>query len=821
MATKEALKRRFDASRLVFWKDESGGAREEAEALAGELGVEFVAVENNEFGLKDRLIREEPETAFLVYRAGPLPANEENWLWDLELANQVFDADRATLVAHELGLDAHLSTIEKYQPFFGAKARVAGLAKLIQPTDSEATLKQKMVAVLLRQEGHELTDILRALLVEHAADADAGYESLVKFGLDEDLWGWVRSYTGYDSSSPSVRDFSLWLFALAQNRFQPTEEAELQSGQLGRTRTLFNALRDHIRSGEAMQVLARRAARELDFDASSVDYSSAGNFDVFIETERQVVASLAEAARLNAINRVELTEVLRDREDSPWVSEFEREYDAIEAAVDLFAATAEKPWAATFDEGLDRYRSQWFLVDQHYRHYVHAARQTGDFLDDLSAQVEIRYLEFLQDLGNTWQDQVDEVSRWQSSVLRSQNHFYNNYIRPHVGKGKRKAVVIISDALRYEIAEELATRIQRHDRFQASLDANLGALPSITPRGMAALLPHKEVSLTEDGKKARVDGLPSNEVVERAKILEGVGGTALSASDVANMNRDEMRNIYRDHEVIYVYHNRIDKAGEEDPKGSDVFDAAEKAMDEIEGLIRSWTNANATNIWITADHGFIFRNSPLQDPDYLNDEPSGDRAKKFPRFAFGHGLVESASHKKLTADQMGLTVDFEAVFPRSVFLHEKSRAGRYAHGGTSLQEVVVPVIHVRKGRSDDTETVNVRLITGSDRITTGRLVVEFHQEDYIGGKILPTTLRAGLYVGDQLISDRKQISFDTEEGAGAELHRELPLLLTPDADEHNNKTATLKVEEQVAGTSQWKPYRDIEYRLQRGFMRDF
>ena len=219
MSTKEALKRRFDVSRLVFWKDEGGEAQKEAEALAQELGVEFVVVQNNEFGLKDRLIRQEPNTKFLVYRPGPLPSNEENWLWDLELANQVFDADQVTLITHELGLDVHRSLVEEHLPFFRAHSRVDRLAKLVGDTDSQTILKQKMTAVLLKQEDHNLTEVLRALLVEHSEDTSAGYDALTKFGLEDDLWGQVHARLGYKSSSPSVRDFSLWLFALAEGRF--------------------------------------------------------------------------------------------------------------------------------------------------------------------------------------------------------------------------------------------------------------------------------------------------------------------------------------------------------------------------------------------------------------------------------------------------------------------------------------------------------------------------------------------------------------------------------------------------------------------------
>src|SRR6185437_12931103 len=73
-------------------------------------------------------------------------------------------------------------------------------------------------------------------------------------------------------------------------------------------------------------------------------------------------------------------------------------------------------------------------------------------------------------------------------------------VEPLVRDGDKKAVVIISDALRYEVADELRSRIRQEDRFDATLDAVLGALPSYTQLGMAALLPHSTLKHSADAK---------------------------------------------------------------------------------------------------------------------------------------------------------------------------------------------------------------------------------------------------------------------------------------------------------------------------------
>ena len=95
-----ALAREFERKRVVFWYDpELIGWQQEFEAL--ELaGVVKVSVQNNEFGVKHRIVREEPEQKFLLFFRGQTqPADIDNWLLDQLLAHggKSFSPDRASL----------------------------------------------------------------------------------------------------------------------------------------------------------------------------------------------------------------------------------------------------------------------------------------------------------------------------------------------------------------------------------------------------------------------------------------------------------------------------------------------------------------------------------------------------------------------------------------------------------------------------------------------------------------------------------------------------------------------------------------------------
>ena len=68
--------------------------------------------------------------------------------------------------------------------------------------------------------------------------------------------------------------------------------------------------------------------------------------------------------------------------------------------------------------------------------------------------------------------------------------FYEIAVRPFLLRSN-KVVVIISDALRYEVAEELLRLVRQEDRYDAEIEPLLAVLPSFTQLGMAALLPHQ------------------------------------------------------------------------------------------------------------------------------------------------------------------------------------------------------------------------------------------------------------------------------------------------------------------------------------------
>ena len=73
--------------------------------------------------------------------------------------------------------------------------------------------------------------------------------------------------------------------------------------------------------------------------------------------------------------------------------------------------------------------------------------------------------------------------------------------------------------MRYEVAAQLADELIRDTRGSAKITAMQATFPSATKYGMAALLPHSKLSLTDD-MRVLYDGLTTDGTAARGEILK-------------------------------------------------------------------------------------------------------------------------------------------------------------------------------------------------------------------------------------------------------------------------------------------------------------
>ena len=107
---------------------------------------------------------------------------------------------------------------------------------------------------------------------------------------------------------------------------------------------------------------------------------------------------------------------------------------------------------------------------------------------------------YLTELNGQWCELIKNAvsNGFALEGIAGQNKFYQNNVKAI--ENESRVFVILSDALRYEVAAELNEKLLRETNGTAKLSAMQSVFPGITKFGMAALLPHKELGVELNGK---------------------------------------------------------------------------------------------------------------------------------------------------------------------------------------------------------------------------------------------------------------------------------------------------------------------------------
>ena len=207
----QALAKLFERHRIVFWYDAKHELRHDFEALTLP-GIEKLELTNNEYRIKYRLLREEPNQKFLLYRDGPQPADMDNWLLDVQLAYGEFRTDQVGLWLSELDLGLEFAdVVQTHAEFYEAIKRKEALKRLLKPDDTHGIIRLKMLAVCAGSEPR-MDAIVETLLQELADGRDDKIKLIGRCGLNGYLWEQMTRCYGYKSQEPGVRDFVIELF---------------------------------------------------------------------------------------------------------------------------------------------------------------------------------------------------------------------------------------------------------------------------------------------------------------------------------------------------------------------------------------------------------------------------------------------------------------------------------------------------------------------------------------------------------------------------------------------------------------------------------
>lgn len=825
--TKEAIIKLFEKHRIIFWYDEKKEFVEEYDELEFD-DITKIRIEGNEFEVKYIINKKLPTTKFLLYSPNQKPVNEENWLLDMELAHHVFRTDLEVMYLQELGLGYHLKElITEHIDFFRAKDRILKLKGLLGKGDEHEDIRNKMLAVLFKTDYVNLSTFIHA----HGAafiDGNERYDKeLKKYNLTKYYWGKIKYRFKYQSDNPSIYDFLLEVF---QNNFSLVDKTGLtkESG------LLVSLWKDTIRYRESFVKISDKIAVDIDVESklNKASIEDIVDDDLFQLIDSKIIHELISRISEGTISKDKVLQTIKKRENKFWYEDFKSFYNSIAYGAEILYLINKyaKSKYNNFHEGVEGYASLLYEIDYTYRKFIWNYRQSkqNKILADLAVKIEKTYSnDWLLDYSSNWQKIIDNLDSWPTRERTSQQQFFEQHVKSFTNK-KQRLFVVTSDALRYECGVELHKRLQSQNRYEAEIEFMVSSLPSYTQLGMASLLPHKQLSFKENSDSVKVDGMSSLGIQGRSKILaanSGVRATAIKAEDFMKMNSStEGRDFVKKYDLIYIYHNRIDKTGDDKTSEERVFEATEEEIVFLIDMMRRIANVNGNNMIITSDHGFTYQHSELHQSDFSTSNHKGDIWKENRRFVIGKNLSNDDSTKLFKAQELNISTEADVLITKSINrLRIKGAGSKFIHGGASLQEIVIPLIKVTKKRKDTTSAVEIDIIKSTDRITTNILAISFIQSNLVTDQILPRRIRAAIYANDgEMLSDLFKYNFDIDEGS--ERQREVKhrfLLNTKASGKYKNQRVKLILEEPIQGTTRWKEYKNYYYTLNISFTNDF
>ena len=142
------------------------------------------------------------------------------------------------------------------------------------------------------------------------------------------------------------------------------------------------------------------------------------------------------------------------------------------AAADFYALRNQHTSGFDYPDAPSMYRAyetELYRFDQLYRHFCESA-DTAEaagwgIVKPLRADIEAHYVNgYLTALALAWGGFIEApgglLSTWQIDTIPNQYRFYDHHVRPWLDEGDtRRAFVIVSDAFRYEAAQELTAEL--------------------------------------------------------------------------------------------------------------------------------------------------------------------------------------------------------------------------------------------------------------------------------------------------------------------------------------------------------------------------
>lgn len=780
----------FYKRRIIFWNDEDGEFLEEIQDFSLSNAKVLILNESNNFSSKKLLSYDDLESNYLVYN--PLYVDpEEDWFYDIKLYSESYRADLISRRMQEMRIfntPELRNEVKSYKEFFNAAKRRDLIKNFDGTIETKQSLYMSILSAICGVKERTPENIIKAVIMAGDDLSNPIKKDLLKYSISNRFWSLVSNTTGFQKDN-NVDELMVHVLLSALSRTMSSDvlvglENKYSDAHSGFCYDLvFNWIHSDDKSSykhiaESLSEGLRLSER---FQKYSID--DLVNTDTLPILDEIIISKLISGILNHSLNAQGMKDVVEKRKTSAWYEDYAYFYEGIYQVAfmkEFYDAHLHSFHHVNAKEMWDTYTSDYFKMDTYYREFHNAfstCLQTlhptlDDPFKELAEYVEKEYKNwYLDKLASNWNSVVEEDLETTGHIahIPQQTDFYRDVVKKVDGK----VFVIISDAMRYDVAYSLAKQLETETTANVNITSQQGIFPTITEFGMPALLPHNKLETVVKGNslKVLVDGNTS-EMDDRDDILKSYSenSVALKFKDIIGMKRDERRAAIKGKDIIYIYHDTIDHSSHNDESG--VFDACSKAINEIKNLVSVICGElNGLNILITSDHGFLYTYEELREDD------------KMERKNFKQNVVLQGRRYVITDQNANpdFLMSVKGIYNESGLLGFAPRenirikcAGgtRFVHGGTSLQEMCVPIIqykYLRTGYKSyrlnkdkyDMKPVTVSLLSSNRKISNMIFNLSFYQKEPVKENYVACTYYA--YITDSIgneVSDKQKIIAD-------------------------------------------------------------
>lgn len=762
----------FYTRRIIFWNDEDGDFKNDIDSLQID-NVKVVSLnENNNFAIKKLLTVDDTDSNYLVYNSMVYDL-EDDWLLDIKLYSDDFRADQLSIWMQEMNIadiPAIRDQLKEYKQYLKASNRRKILSQFGNDISNVQRLHIAILASILKTRMNP-KEIIKSVMKSGDDISNEARNDLLLYSASTRFWQLVEKTTGFnESTNIDKMDQHIALSAASQTLNDKVLDGLDNKYSSAHAPFCYDLLFEWIHSDSRDDIyeVLRRIEKELRLPErfNKFEIDDLVETEIFPCIDEVILNKLMNNIMNHTISSDSVISVASKRRTMAWNNLSENYFSAMywsakmmqfaDRHADGFHLTeAYKIW--------NEYCDDYYLMDSYYRQFYVSFNKClsdsnahlDDGLKNVASEVEKLYKNwYLSNLLQNWTNAAEgELSSTGAiSKVEQQTDFYSKYVRSE----ENKVFVIISDAMRYEVATSLANQLRAETKSEVTLKSQQGIFPTITKFGMAALLPHKELGIeNKNGNLYITSDEKPTEASDRQSVLQTANKNSVTVKykDLILMKRDERRDLIKGMEVIYIYHDTIDHTSHHDEQG--VFNACEKAIDEIKNLVKIITNElNGLSIIITSDHGFIFTYEPLNEDDKLDrTEFKNDIIEQGRRYV----ITNKEVHPDFLIPVKGFynEAGYQSFSPRENIRIKGAGGFNFVHGGASLQEMVVPVIQYKYLRSGyksymqnkekyDTKPVTVSLLSSNRKVSNMIFNLSFYQKEPVEGNRVPCTYKVFL-----------------------------------------------------------------------------